>query len=276
MKVGLEKKYGKDNVVSAYVHKDENQPHMHFAFVPVVRDKKKNDLKVSAKECVTRNDLKNFHDKLSSHMKNIFGRDIGILNEATKEGNKSIQELKRESAINKLNNIREKTKTVIDNAQKELKDIDYKLQTSEIKYNTLNTKIDEMNKKSESTIMYPTWAKTKKNLLGKKYVTVPAEKWEARHISANELESIKKQRKILIDKINEIKNSDLYKNINKLTKEVSSLKKENKELEKANGKLERGLNQINNILEKNPKLKKEFLTIKKSMEKKDFGRGIER
>lgn len=33
-------KYGCENVVSAYVHMDEVQPHMHFVFVPVARDKK--------------------------------------------------------------------------------------------------------------------------------------------------------------------------------------------------------------------------------------------
>ena len=29
------------NVISAYVHKDEKTPHMHFAFVPVTEDKKR-------------------------------------------------------------------------------------------------------------------------------------------------------------------------------------------------------------------------------------------
>lgn len=33
-------KYGRENVVSAYVHMDEVQPHMHFVFVPVARDEK--------------------------------------------------------------------------------------------------------------------------------------------------------------------------------------------------------------------------------------------
>ena len=33
----LQKRYGRENVVSAYVHMDEVTPHMHFAFVPVVR-----------------------------------------------------------------------------------------------------------------------------------------------------------------------------------------------------------------------------------------------
>ena len=28
-------RYGKENVISAYVHMDETQPHMHFSFIPV-------------------------------------------------------------------------------------------------------------------------------------------------------------------------------------------------------------------------------------------------
>lgn len=36
----MAKKYGRENVVSAYVHLDEKQPHMHFVFVPVAKDNK--------------------------------------------------------------------------------------------------------------------------------------------------------------------------------------------------------------------------------------------
>lgn len=93
---------GEKNVVSAYVHKDESQPHMHFAFVPVVLDQKKGIEKVSAKECVSLRDLKSFHGDMSKHMERHFGRDVGILNEATKEGNKAIEELKRQSAAERL------------------------------------------------------------------------------------------------------------------------------------------------------------------------------
>ena len=93
----LEKKYGKENVVASYVHLDETTPHMHFAFIPVVIDKKRGDLKVSAKELITRKHLQEFHPKLENHMAKVFGRDIGILNEATKAGNKSIGELKGET-----------------------------------------------------------------------------------------------------------------------------------------------------------------------------------
>src|SRR5699024_1969146 len=98
----LENKYGKENVISSFVHLDETTPHMHFAFVPVVYDKKREEYKVSAKECITRYDLKKFHPELEKHMEKVFGRDIGILNEKTKEGNKAIDELKRGTARKEL------------------------------------------------------------------------------------------------------------------------------------------------------------------------------
>ncbi|MCL2375375.1 MAG: plasmid recombination protein [Firmicutes bacterium] len=90
------------NVISAYVHMDETTPHMHYAFVPVVWDSKKGIEKVSAKIAVHRRDLQSFHSDLEMHMKRVFGREIGILNEATKDGNRSIDELKKGTAQNEL------------------------------------------------------------------------------------------------------------------------------------------------------------------------------
>lgn len=90
----LETKYGKENVVSAYVHKDEAQPHLHFAFVPVVPDKKKNIEKVSAKECVTKGDLMSFHGELQRHLEKALGENVRVLNGATVAGNLTVRELK--------------------------------------------------------------------------------------------------------------------------------------------------------------------------------------
>lgn len=102
----LTARYGLNNVVSAFVHMDETTPHMHFAFVPVVEDKRCGGYKVSAKEAVDRNDLRRFHADLDAHMTRVFGRNIGILNEVTREGNKSVEELKRGTAIETLKNAR--------------------------------------------------------------------------------------------------------------------------------------------------------------------------
>lgn len=91
----LNDRYGKDNVISAYVHMDESQPHIHYAFVPVTMDKRKNILKLSAKEVITLKELKSFHKDLSTRLNSFFGRDIGILNGATDLGNKTIEQLRR-------------------------------------------------------------------------------------------------------------------------------------------------------------------------------------
>lgn len=103
----MQQRYGKENVISAYVHMDEIQPHLHFAFVPVVYDKKKERYKVSAKEKVTRYDLQTFHSGLENYLEKELGHEINVLNGATKEGNKSIDELRRETAINELKYLKE-------------------------------------------------------------------------------------------------------------------------------------------------------------------------
>lgn len=90
----LEEKYGRENVISSYVHMDENTPHMHFSFIPVVHDEKKNCDKVSAKECVERQDLREFHVELMQYLERETGFSFPVLNQATKDGNKTIHELK--------------------------------------------------------------------------------------------------------------------------------------------------------------------------------------
>ncbi len=93
----LNNRYGKENVISAYVHMDESQPHIHYAFVPVAIDKKKNIPKLSAKEVITLKELKCFHKDLSSYLNSFFDRDIGILNGATDLGNQTIKQLRNNS-----------------------------------------------------------------------------------------------------------------------------------------------------------------------------------
>jgi len=103
----LSERYGRQNVISAYVHRDETQPHLHFAFVPVTVDKKKGIEKVSAKEVLTRAELQRFHTDLDNYLASVFGRSTGVLNDATKEGNKSIADLKRGAAVKDLQEKRE-------------------------------------------------------------------------------------------------------------------------------------------------------------------------
>lgn len=106
----LENRYGRKNVISAYVHMDETTPHMHFAFIPVVFDKKKQTEKVCAKEIIDRHELQVFHDELQNYLESSMGCRVNVLNEATKEGNKSVEELKRGTARQTLQNVHRATK----------------------------------------------------------------------------------------------------------------------------------------------------------------------
>lgn len=85
-------KYGAKNVISAYVHNDEKTPHLHFKFMPIVEDKGVE--KVCFDKCVTRKDYKSFHKELKAHLENDLGIPCNILNGATENGNKTVQELK--------------------------------------------------------------------------------------------------------------------------------------------------------------------------------------
>lgn len=108
----LQQRYGRENVVSAYVHMDEITPHMHFAFVPVVQDRKRGGQKVSAKEAVNRSDLQKFHTDLQKYLERELGHKVSVLNEATKDGNKSVRELKRESAAEQLQEVQEQIEAI--------------------------------------------------------------------------------------------------------------------------------------------------------------------
>lgn len=94
----VEKAVGMSNCISAVVHLDETTPHMHFKFIPTYYNKKYDKWHVSAKEVLNKRDLDTFHQDLSRHMSRVFGRDIGIVNEATRDGNKSVVELKKQTA----------------------------------------------------------------------------------------------------------------------------------------------------------------------------------
>lgn len=95
----MENRYGKDNVVSAYVHLDETSPHMHFCFVPVIFDKKKQEYKVNAKQCINRVELKQIHPEMQEYLETKLQTKVNILNGATAEGNKTINQLKKEEKI---------------------------------------------------------------------------------------------------------------------------------------------------------------------------------
>ena len=49
-----------------------------------------------------RSDLQSFHGSLQRYLERELGHEVSVLNDATKEGNRSIEELKRQSATERL------------------------------------------------------------------------------------------------------------------------------------------------------------------------------
>lgn len=148
----LRKRYSPDekNIISAYVHLDEVTPHMHFAFVPVVYDQKKDREKVSAKEVVNRTDLSTFHQDFQNVMDrfvmehgNVFKCDV--LNGATANGNKSIEEYKAEKATARVNNLSQRSVRL----KKDISGLQADKTALQDKITTLEGKIDSLDSNSQ-------------------------------------------------------------------------------------------------------------------------------
>jgi FtsZ-binding cell division protein ZapB len=164
---------GEKNIISSYVHMDEITPHMHFAFVPVVTDRRKDVEKVSAKECVTKKDLQTFHLDLERHMGQVFGREIGILNDATKDGNRTVAELKRQSVAQEAQDALERAKEVqdrLDDFEKQERALQGKIRALEGKLSGVTLSVEQIDKIPVKTSR-PTFG-------GEDRVTVAKKDWD--------------------------------------------------------------------------------------------------
>lgn len=146
----LSERYGKENVLAGVVHNDETTPHMHFAFMPVTYDEKKQHEKVSAKEVLNRNELKSFHKDLDNHLKeripHIYQK--GILNDKT-IGIDDVAMLKEKSKeIEKLNEGMDKKKRNLNKEIKKVNDLQGKLENV---YDT-QKKLDDLENKMSRTL----------------------------------------------------------------------------------------------------------------------------
>ena len=84
----LEGRYGRDNVVGAWVHLDEARPHMHFSWVPIDEAGKLN-----AQRVLDRTELRAFHPALQEHLEAALGRPVGILLDDTQAAQKQLSHL---------------------------------------------------------------------------------------------------------------------------------------------------------------------------------------
>lgn len=225
-------KYGHDNVVSAYVHMDEMQPHMHFAFVPVVADRKRDGWKLSAKEAITRVDLQHIHEQMQTQLTQELGVPVNLLNEATIEGNRSIKELKRGTAVEAVNKLKSEQMeiaqdiTYLEDRQKAVAD---RYEADTFRLGVLNGEY------TDGTDDLPEYAQISR--LSRQKVVLPLDAYqrEQRALKAAKtgeqaataaLESL--MQSITVQHIDELeeKNKEQRKQIKKLTKELNDLKQD--------------------------------------------------
>lgn len=221
----LKNRYDERNCVVAEVHYDETTPHLHYCFIPIVFDEKKQREKVDRKSIFTLKELKTFHNDLQSHINKSLGYEVPILNgELKTRKNLSINELKEQTAqklenIEKsynlkkefLNNLKEQTGCVGQDfglfvtmsKKKAVNLINTSVSVKEMK--SYLSKIDKLNKDYLNSID------------GKKFIEV-----------SNELKNYKEKNKVL-----ETENLELKKQ----NSSYSSLILENRKLRAENEKL---------------------------------------
>ncbi|GHV03067.1 hypothetical protein FACS1894211_15490 [Clostridia bacterium] len=225
-------KYKRENVVSAYVHKDETQPHMHFAFIPVAMDKKRNIKKLCSKDIVGRDDLLKFHEELDDYLTNVFGCNTGVRNGATIDGNRSIDELKRGTAV------------------KALKEVRAARETEEKRIDGLRwgDRITPVKEKRDAVVISKADYDSANDALTKRYLL------EER---AREAETEKRK---VLDK-------DYRKDNFRLEVTARKLKAEKAALETERNNLSNRLQRYDKVFKKNPNLLEEFLRLAAELER---------
>lgn len=128
------KEFGEDNMLTFAIHMDEDTPHVHCSFIPLVENQDKT-FSLSAKKFLNRDYLKKFHHRVEE------ATGYTLTNGITQD-NKSIQQLKRqtEREIKQLKNEIIELKQEKENLQNKIVDIKWKSQTT----TTEHTPIDQV------------------------------------------------------------------------------------------------------------------------------------
>lgn len=207
----LKERYGADNVVSAYVHMDESQPHMHFAYTPVCWDGKAERYRFNAKKVGSRKDLQTFHKDFDEEMTKQMGYITGVRNGAT-EINLSISELKA--------------------VQKKMVEIDNEL--DKIRSETPQKGVLGYNKKQVDSLVRENELLRKQRLLSSKS---QKELETANHGLQNQIKNLKSSSSVK-------KRKELVIQVKDLQVQVIELRKQNEKLENKNTELENKAQEI--------------------------------
>lgn len=189
----LVSRYGQENVISAIVHLDERTPHMHFNFVPVTADGR-----LSAKSVLTRQSLVEQQTAFYEQVGKKYGLNRGQTKaERIEQGNyrknMTMPEFKAYTA--QLGSLKEQVATLtkteqraresVSKAQEHIQEIQNSIKPLQAVYDALKAYIRACDVSSNVSVLYPDYVQ-QANQNGTQVVIVPKDKWEQKHISANE------------------------------------------------------------------------------------------
>ena len=180
----LVKDFGEENIISAQVHRDEPNAtdHIHTKIAPICGDPPR----LSAKNLITRQYLKQFHTRLQKHIEADLGHSVDIINGATPKKSLEIAELKATTT-------RRKAETL----QHAIEQYKAELEPLQTEYDTKNEYVKTMQKDFSVVGI-----KAHKNLLGKtKSYTVPAEIWDSQRITQAQKEAVDRAMAVYEDMI---------------------------------------------------------------------------
>lgn len=227
----------KNNFLYYSIHNDEKgQPHLHYSFMPFMKDKKGNE-KLCAKEFLTKDFLKSFHqemEKKTGYKLTSEDKTIKNLSMQQYQNKKDMERLKNEIAeqkekIKQLENEKEKNQDTISNYTKKVID---KAVSVKIENDTARFKDCEIKEIELKTI--PPIPK-KKNILGEIIDTEKINDW------INDTnETIKKIFSNYAFNLANIKIKDTI--INKKAQEIFDIQEENNILKTNNIKISTELN----------------------------------
>lgn len=249
---------GEKNVLSANVHNDETTPHMHFAFMPVVWDEKKQREKVSAKQVLTRADLKSFHQDLDKFLKEIIPgiyhggvlndktypvKDVADLKRFSKDFEKEIEKQKNEMTA-EFKGYEQKIEKQMQSVDKELKSKKNELlNLSEALPQTFNFKVKGKEKKTEVV---------KTGMFKSETVTKETGNWIVSDSEMRRMQKVLRDANFVKEDYERLQRIDLVKENKELHDKVNSL---------ADGYV-KAINENTDLHEKNRELSKEISSLK--------------
>lgn len=219
--------FGKENVVSAKVHKDETTPHMHLHFVPV----NKENGKLQARIAMNKQKLNYIHDALPKFLQE---RGFDVVRASGKTKDKNIEnvhefkEVKRKIAEEQkaLEQLEEKKKRLEEILPEGKPKIKYRKETEKVKVGLLKTEERETGN-----------------------VILSRDQFKSLVQQVTAASVIKAENEVL-------RNSDLYKENQKLVKDYNELAKQYNGL----------VDEKNRLLQENQGLKTEIQNLKQEIQ----------